>query len=418
MTTGPLPVEPPGPGAERPRRLSAVTRKRLRWGLPLLVLGLGYGVTRLLVWTQERPEPRDPETTTPLVRIATAQPETIRYEVVAHGTVAPRTESDLVAEVRGRIVEVAPNFAAGAFFAADDALLRLDDREYRIAVDRGRATLELRTSEWRLALADVKRRRELSERGAVSNAELEQFESRAAVAKASRDEARASLAQARLDLERTVLRAPFEGRVRTRDVDLGQFVSPGQKVGRIYAVKDAEVRLAVPTDDLAFLDLSLGGDAQSLPETPVTLTAELGGREISWDARLVRVEGDIDLRTRMLNVVARVEDPFGRGDARAEALPAGLFVRAVIQGRQLEQVYVLPLMALRDDDRVFVVDAEGRLRVRPVQVLRRSQDSVVIGEGLDPGERLIVSPLHAYTDGMLVRPFESGRTAPSEADAP
>jgi RND family efflux transporter MFP subunit len=407
MTTGPLPVEPPGPEGERSRFSRAATRKHLPWALPLLVLVVGYLVTRALVWTQERPQPREPESTAPLVRLATAEPESIRYEVIAHGTVTPGTESDLVAEVRGRVVSVAPNFVAGAFFAGGDALLRLDDREYRIAVDRGRASLELRTSEWRLAVADVKRRRELSDRGAVSAAELEQFESRAAVAKASRDEARAALAQARLDLERTVLRAPFEGRVRTRDVDLGQFVSPGQKVGRIYAVEDAEVRLAVSTDDLAYLDLSLGDDAESIPETPVILSADLGGRELQWVARVVRIEGDIDLRTRMLNVVARVDDPFGRGDSQSQALPAGLFVRAVIQGKSLEGIFVLPLMALRENDQVFVVDAENRLEVRPVRVLRRTQDSVVIGEGLAAGERLIVSPLRAYTDGMQVRTIEA-----------
>ena len=413
MTTGPLPVEPPGSGGETRAHVGTRPRPHLRWILPLAVVAAGALIVALLSWTRESPEPRDPVATTPLVRVVPVQPESVRYEVIAHGTVAPRTESDLVAEVRGRIVEVAPNFAAGAFFAEGEPLLRLDDREYRIAVDRSRAALALRTSEWRLALADVKRRRELSARGAASDAELDQFESRASVARASRDEAKAALAQAELDLERTVLRAPFEGRVRAREVDLGQFVSPGQKVGRIYGVRDAEVRLAVPTADLAFLDLSLA-DADALPDTPVTLSADLAGREVTWDARLVRVEGDIDLRTRMLGVVARVDDPFGR-EGGGEPLPAGLFVRAAIQGRALDDVFVLPLSALRENDQVFVLDDDSRLRVRPVEVLRRSQNTVVIGEGIASGDRLIVSPLHAHSDGMTVRTVEP---VPAREDTP
>ncbi len=328
--------------------------------------------------------------------------------LVTHGTVAPRTESDLVAEVRGRVVEVSPALVAGGFFEAGDVLLRLDGREHDIAVDRARAAVAQRRSDAQLAEADAKRRRALAERGAASPADLEQVEARALGADAALAEARATLAQARLDRERTVLTAPFAGRVRARGVDVGQFVNPGEKLARLFAIDYAEVRLPVSTDDLAILDVPLAGGEEAA-EVPVRLTARVGGVEREWTARLVRSEAEIDERTRMLHVVARVDDPYARKDGGAAPLPSGLFVKAEITGQPLEDVTVLPAVALRDGDRLYLLDAEDRIQIRSVEVLRRERDEVLIGAGLSPGERVVVSPMRFATEGMQVR------LAPGEA---
>jgi RND family efflux transporter MFP subunit len=347
----------------------------------------------------------EPVAVLPLVRVLTIHPETLRMHVVAHGSVAPRTESDLVAEVRGRILTVAPALVAGGFFEAGDELLRLDDREHEIAVRRARAQVKLRESEARLAAADATRRRQLADRGAASAAELEQYESRELVALALLDESRAALQQADLDLERTVVRAPFAGRVRERPVDVGQFVNPGTKLARIYAVDYSEVRLPVQTEDLAHLDLGpgTGSGADATLGSPITLRAKLAGSDLEWQATQVRTEGEIDLRTRTLHLVARIDDPYGRLSERAVALPSGLFVEAEIAGRELTGVFVLPAAAVRDGDNVYVVDAEDRLVIRSVEVIRRDRDRVVIGEGLADGERIVVSPLRAVSNGMRLR---------------
>ena len=390
----PTPLAPP----PAPSRSHALLEPR--WLLPTLILVACVVVIGVLRLTAPKPERMPRVSQAPLVEVARYAPQTLRLTVVAHGTVAPRTESDLVAEVRGRIVGVAPALEAGGFFAAGDELLRLDGREHRIAVDRAAAALKLAESESRLADAELRRRRTLVERGVTSDADLDQFRNRAAVAAATLDQARANLAQARLDLERTILRAPFDGRVRERVVDLGQFVSPGTPVARIYAVDYAEVRLPVRTDELGFLELPAPGS--EAPGAPVTLEAELGGRALTWPARLARTEGAIDLRTRMMNVVARVEDPHGRAGEQPP-LPAGLFVRAEIQGRELEDIFVLPARALRDGNRIFVVDAEGRLRIRDVSLARRGRDEVLVTAGLAADDRVIISPLRTVTDGMAVR---------------
>ncbi len=374
-------------------------RRRLMWLLPFVALAVAAAIVLLLFATRPTAVRVEVAPLIPLVRVLEVQPQTLRMQLVAHGTVSPRTESDVVAEVRGRVTWVSPALVAGGFFAEGDELLRLDGREHRIAVDRARAAVKLRRSEARLAGADAERRRALADRGAASAADLEQFEARELGASASLDEARAVLAQAQLDLERTVLLAPFAGRVRERSVDIGQFVNPGGKLARIYAIDYAEVRLPLATDDLALLDLPMGVGKAAVG-APVRLTARLGGSQQEWSARLVRTEGEIDERTRMLHVVARVDDPYARNGTDHAQLPAGLFVRGEISGRELEGVYLLPSIALREDDRVYLLDSDDKLRIRTVQLVRRERDQLVINAGLEPGDRVVVSPMRFATDGM------------------
>jgi multidrug efflux system membrane fusion protein len=410
-------------------------RPHLRWILPLVALSVGGGIFWLFVATRDIPEDRDPVIPSPLVRVMTVQPKDVRFTVTSRGMVTPRTESDLVAEVRGRVLSVSERLVVGGFFAFGDELLRLDDREHRIARDRAEAFVRLRESEARLAKADADRRRQLRSRGAASAADLEQFESRQLVAEASLAESRAALAQVELDLERTIVRAPFDGRVRERNVDVGQFVSPGTKIGRIFAVDYAEVRLPIQIDELAYLDAKFVGlDRQTDFETGsdananatanadaggalVRLTGRLGGRELRWEARLVRAEAAIDEQTRMLNVVARVDDPYllrdrvkdsESVDSSGVPLPAGLFVKAEIEGQSVSDVFVVPVMALRDGDRVFLRDEDDRLRVREVSVLRRDRGEVVIDGGLAAGDHIVISPLRIYSEGMSIRTLEAG----------
>ena len=305
---------------------SAITNPHLRWILPIATLLVGGLVLWLFVITRAVPDTRDPVVLAPLVRVMTVKPQAVKFAVSSQGMVAPRTESDLVAEVRGRVLVVAPSLVVGGFFRQGDELLRLDDREHRIARDRARATVRLRESEARLAEAEANRRRQLRDRGAASAADLDQFESRELVAAALLAESHASLDQVKLDLERTIVRAPFDGRVRERSVDVGQFVSPGIKLGRIFAVDYAEIRLPVQTDELAFLDaewiglIPADGNVHKAPGASVRLTGRLGGRDIEWEARLVRAEAAIDEQTRMLHVVARVDDPYLLESRAKEAL--------------------------------------------------------------------------------------------------
>jgi multidrug efflux pump subunit AcrA (membrane-fusion protein) len=213
------------------------------------------------------------------------------------------------------------------------------------------------------------------------------------------------------------VKSPFAGRVRTKHVDVGQFVNRGAPVARIYAVDYAEIRLPIPDDAAAFVDLPVDyrGEGGEAPQPRVVLSAEYGGKPYHWNGLIVRTEGELDPRTRMIHAVARVEDPYGRGDdPDRPPLAVGLFVEAEIEGRLVDGVYALPRSALRGNDRVVIVDAEGRARVRTIELLQRLPDRVLIASGLEPGDQVVTSPLALTVDGM---PVEM-KAAVARADTP
>lgn len=390
-------------------------RTILRAAIAVLVLALGILGAIALFQTRPAPQQREAAVLAPLVRVLTVVEQTVRTTVHTQGTVLPHIDTHLAAQVEGRIVETAPSLAAGGFFAAGDVLARIEDTDLRAAATNAEAAL----ARARLALtreeaeADAARR-EWREIGEGEPPPLVAREPQLAEARAAVRAAEAALELAQANLARTAIRAPFDGRVWDKSIDVGQFVMRGTAIARVYAVDFAEVRLPIATDELAFVSLPLAyrGEPPNATGPAVSVRASIGGREWTWSGRIVRTEGEIDRRTRMLHAVARIADPYGRkADGRAEdaerpPLPVGLFVAAEIDGRTFEGVAVLPRAALRDADRVLVVDGEDRLRVRSVEVLRRERDRVLIRSGLDAGERVCITVLDVVTDGMLVRTTE------------
>jgi RND family efflux transporter MFP subunit len=358
-----------------------------------------------------------PEIPAPLVRVQRVEPRPFVFVVRAHGTVTPRTESDVIPQVSGPVVWVSPALASGGFFEKDEPLVRIDTADYNVALESANAAVARSTSEYDRAKKELERQKRLAKQSVASAARYDDAVNAERIAAAALRESRAKLEQAERDLDRTEIRAPYAGRVREENVDAGQFVTRGSSIGRIYAVDYAEVRLPVPDAELDFVDLPMlyRGETPEGGGPEVRLRARFAGGEHTWHGHIVRTEGEIDARSRMVNVVAQVEDPYGRGAAGDDGgepdtaererppLAVGLFVEAEIRGRRVEEAVVLPRSALRDGDRVLVVDADGRMHFREVEVLRGESSQVVIGGGLAAGEDVIVSPLSAVVEGMQVR---------------
>ncbi len=376
---------------------------KLAW--PLAVLATAFVAAAGLVVARPGVEEAPPVVVHPTVRVAPATPERVQLSVHTQGTVVPRTETDLVAEVTGRILWVSPSLASGGFVEPDEMLLRIDATDYEISVARADASLRRARSERSLAEANLERHRLLADRGVESASALETAINAREVAEATVIEAEAAVRQAHRDLERTEVRAPYLGRVREKRVDVGQFVGKGAPIAKLYAVDYAEVTLPLADAEAAFVDLPIayrdGSDAAPAPE--VVLRAEFAGRQHVWSGRIVRTEGELDPRTRMIHAVARVEDPYGRGDSPDRPpLSVGLFVEAEILGREIESVVRVPRSAMRGATTVIAVDGEGRIRMRDVDVLKRNRDEVLVTRGLEPGDRLCTTPLSITVDGMEV----------------
>ena len=385
--------------------------------IPLAIIGVGVAAVMILVATRPKAIPEAIEAVPPLIRVQTLSPTEWQLVVDAQGTVKPRTESELKAQVPGEVVWVAADLVPGGFFEAGDPLLRLNAVDYEADLESARALLARTESEARRARKELRRQRRLADRSVASQARIDDAETAAHVAEASLREAQARLGRAERDLERTEIYAPYSGRVRSERVDPGQFVSRGEALAKIYAVDYAEVRLPIPDRELRYLDVPLGyrdaprghrpaveeiyaiDDLREVGELGekqmygpgVVLKAEFAGENHVWQGQIVRTEGEIDPKSRMVTVVARIEDPYGRKDEDARPpLSVGLFVEVEIAGRVVPNAMVIPRSALHEGGRVLVLDSENRLHYRAVDVLRTERELVIVEAGLEAGERVAV----------------------------
>ncbi len=388
--------------------------------VPIAILAVSVAATAVMVLSRPPAESTRPPAVVPLVEVLHVEPQTVSLRVEAQGSVEPRTESELVAEVAGRIVAVSAQLAEGGSFDEGDVLIEVDPRDYQVALEGARAALARARSSLTHATATANRQRSMHEKGIASQARLDEAVHAEANAQATVREAKVAVTRAELDLDRTRIRAPFAGRVREKHVDVGRFVNRGVPLARVYSVDFAEVRLPVREADLAHLDLPAGFRPDGEPDSggpAVELSARVAGRVFTWSGRVVRAEAARDPRTRMLNVVARVDHPFTPSSERP-ALPIGIFVDALIEGRRVEGVFELPRTALRRGDEVLLVDENDQLRIRRVGVLRSDRDLAWIESGLESGDRVVVSTLGVASEGMPVRALDAGSGRPRSTAGP
>lgn len=372
--------------------------------LPIAVLAAAAFLVQTMIAGMQKPKVTAPPPAVPMVRIVLATPQMLQLDVRSQGTVEPRSEIALSAQVSGRVVEIAPTLRAGGFFAANTPLLRIEDDDARMVLAQRQADVaraELRLAQERAeAEAAVRAWQQLEgERAPDALATRALYVAEAEQALAA---ARAAALRAQRDVERCTVWLPFDGRVRSADVDVGQVVAAGVPLAVVYATDFAEVRLPIPDEDAAFLDLPLGAGAAT-GGASVLLEAEFAGASHRWAGTIDRTEGEIDRRTRQLLLVARVPRPFDVGQVpERPPLAVGMFVEATIQGRMFADIVPLPRSAVRADDSVLVVDREQRLVARQVEVLRRDRRTAYVRRGLAAGERVCTSRIDTFVEGMNV----------------
>ncbi len=382
-----------------------------KWLAPAVVIAAGLAVAVLVATGKPAPQPRPPEPQrAPIVQVVAAAPRELALTVSTQGTVTPRREINIVSQVAGLVEAVSPGFAEGAFFSAGGELARIERADYEFA--RLRAEARVADAEQQVALEKGRSRQAAREWRELGNAEANELflrKPQLASAEAALRAARADLEAALLDLRRTSIRAPFNGRVSEKHVDIGQFVSPGTVVARVYGTDVAEVRVPLTDRQVALLELPLSFEDRSAvgEGAPVTLSARFAERLWHWRGRVARTDASIDVDSRVVYAVVEVQRPFARSEDARPPLAIGLFVEAEIVGRRLAGVSVLPRAALRNDGGVLVVDEEERIRPREVRVLKSSPGQVWL-QGLGGGERVVVSSLPLAIPGMRVTPREEG----------
>ncbi len=380
------------------------TRKRILH-ITLVIILIGLGAMGMVKLTESKPQikKQQPAVPAPIVRVQRIHtgPQTIH--VSGEGTVNPVQEIDLVPQVGGKLIYVSPTLINGGTFKKGDTLIRIDPVDYELALTLAEAQVKDAEStvsmtqeeaaaaeeEWYLLHED--KPREKPPALVIKGPQL-------AAAKARLAADRANLKKAALDLRRTTLKAPFDGRVSEETVDVGQYVKPGQTVASLYSTDAAEVVVPLEDKDLQWFEVP-GFTSDNGTGSPVVVTAAVAGKRLSFKGKVVRAEGKLDQRTRMIRVVVRVDHPY----AKRPPLTPGLFVTVSIRGETLPHAAVIPRSSLRASNVVWVVEGDQQLGFRDVEVARKQGDRVVIRSGLKDGDRVVISHLQAVTDGMTVR---------------
>jgi len=331
-----------------------------------------------------------------------------RYQVVlqSYGTVKPRTQSEMVPQVSGKIVRISPNFRNGGFFETGEMLVEIDDRDYQANVSSAKASLIEARQTLVQEQAQVAQAKEdwtrLGNKGKPPILVSREPQLKAAQAKVLSAEAQLDTAQA--NLERTRIVAPYAGRMLEKKVDVGQVVSANTLVATIYAVDTIEVRLPLKNRDLAYIDLPESlriGDQQQQALPVVELVSELGKAE-HWLGQIVRTEGAIDAASQQLYVIAQIDDPYGETARDRQPLKIGQYVNAEISGRLLTDALVIPNNAIYQSSYVYLVEG-GQLRRREITIAWQNNDEALIQKGLKVGEKLVMTPLGQVASGTVVK---------------
>jgi RND family efflux transporter MFP subunit len=392
------------PEARAPRRRGLLTA--------LGILALGFLSVVVLVATRPRPARAVLERPAPRVSTLTLQERSGVISVEGSGTIRPRAEISLSPQVGGRVVEVSPSLSSGGSFRRGDVLMVIEQASYRNAVAIAESDVAQRLVDIALAEQEQVVAREeyrlLRARTATATApdtarstRLALREPQVEAARAALARAEAQLADARLDLDRTVLRAPFNGRVRSETVDVGQNVSPGQVVAQLFDTDEAEMVVSLSQAEAALIDGlwdRQAGDGSIA--IPARIRHDFGGVRHEWDGYLDRVEGALDPTTRTINAIVRIPKPFA--SAGRPPLLIGSYARALIAAREIDRYFALPRPALREGDQVWVLQDGGTLTSSPVSVLREVQDTVYVTSDLPSGTRVVTSDLTIMTEGMSV----------------
>lgn len=373
----------------------------IRAVFPIVLLAGGYYAFSVLSIEPEKE--KKPPKEEKQIRTRIAELHLSNYQVVirTQGIVQTHNEVSLSAELAGLVKVVSPRFEAGAYFERGDLLVELDDRDYQTALEIAEAQLKSSEAALELAIQNLSRLSRLSRSNNAAEAEVKEAEATKRQASATVDTNLANVKQAKRDLERTKIFAPFDGRVRSKSVGVGQSVGPGAPLGIAFSVEFAEVRLPLASRELQYLSLP---ELESDPAVDVVLTSGINSKsDVEWRARIVRTEGELNADSLELFAIARIEDPFGKKSGMPP-LRIGQPVNAAIAGAELKNVVALPRGAVRQLNQVFFVNRDDlTLSSKTITPLWSEEDWIIVRDSsIDTGDWLATTNLVYAPDGAQV----------------
>jgi RND family efflux transporter MFP subunit len=389
-------------------------KKWLKRLAPVLVLAVAFVVFGVLQANKPMPEKKEAQARVLQVYTSPATLESTFFDVYAQGEVKARTAINLASQVGGRVEWVSDQFIPGGLFQAGEPILRLETVDYQLALNQAEASLAnaqvlLEKAE---ADADVARKQLV---GVKNPSPLALKIPQVKEAKASLKAAQASVERARLNLDRTTVSLPYDARITSVNVQVGQVIATGQTLAAAFSTDEVMVRLALKQEALGSLGLPIGFVAEPNQEPTVTFSTEIAGKPYQWQGKLTHIEANIDQATRMVHAIATLDSPY-EAENTSDGMPmaVGLYVDAHLQGRQVDQMIAIPRSALRPGNRVFVIENET-LQVATVTVAHANEDKAYISSGLSAGAQIITSPIRNPIAGMAITSIKPDVAAEAES---
>ena len=370
---------------------------------PILVILIGLFFAFIISLSSPKPQKgiELPKPTPVFYEVVTKK--NITLKILTNGEVKPLNEINLISQVSGQIVEAADEFVDGGIIKADSPLVWIDDRDYKLAVI---------SAESRVAQASKLLEREIAESELAKNdwEELGLGEASPLTlripqlkeAEAAEKAALADLEKAKLNLERTIVKLPFQGIIREKRTGVGQFVGAGSVLATAFSTEEVLIALPLTDTELSYLGLPLAyEEAKPFTGPKVNFLSSISNKTFKWEGRIVRTAGSIDPPTRLVYVYAEVINPY----QQSPPLAIGLFVDAIIEGKTIEDGFLVPNSAINNNSNIYVIDKNDNLEIRDIEVLGTENDYVIIKGEIIEGERVVVSPLNNAKIGMGLKPI-------------
>ena len=391
------------------KQSSAPLRKTIiRILLPMIVVTLGAYGAYLIFKSGPEAKRRKPVRKAALVQVQTVQRISPKVNIQAMGTVMPARQVTLHSQVSGQVVALAPEFVISGHFKAGEMMLKTDPREYRLTIvqrqsEVTRAKYELKLEIGRQDIA--KREMELFHSGqsaSQADRELALRKPHLANAQAALKAAQAVLAKARLDLERTEIKAPFNALIQEKQTDLGANISTQTPLATLVGTDQYYVEASVPANQLQWIKIP--SDSQATGAS-VTIKTDAGAKS-AYPGHVIRLRADLEPEGRMARILIAIQDPLGLHTPTPQKktlLLLGAFVNLEIEGPHLKDLFAIPVAALRDGKRLWIMDTDNVLAIRDTEVIWREREIVYVRDGLQEGENLIISAIGAPVVGMPLR---------------
>ncbi len=374
--------------------------------MALAIIVIAVIAARLIITNKpeikRKPAPRSVQMS---VEVMTLQAQQYQVTLSSYGVIAPRTQGEVKSQVSGQVVYVSEHFRAGAYFDKDEILLKIDPRDYETQIQIARASLA--SAEQLLIEEKARSQQALDDWRRLGNdaepSVLVLRKPQLQAAEASVTSASATLSQAKLNLSRTIIRAPYAGRIITIHVDIGQVINSGVSLAEIFSTDAIEVRLPLKNQDLRFVHLPENYRIKQQLSTGlprVIIESQLAGHD-RWEGKITRTESAIDQNSQQLHVVATINDPYGARAIGKQPLKIGQYVNAVIEGKTIAAALIIPNQAIYQGSYVYTVE-NGLLQRHEIEIDWHNADDTLITAGLEAGMQVVLTPLGQLPSGTAV----------------